>query len=307
MSENEVIYVAKPNRYLEQIYNGYTRFFEEFSAQLRQFHEVRALDLPDIWVRDFLPVQNVQTGALTRLFFDPRYANYTAKFTAEIRQQVRGLFPQAKPSDVRMDGGNIVLTPDKKYALCMEKQTIFHKSDVARKAHVERELTDALGVEQILWIAHQAGDKIGHIDGYIQCLGLNLIEGIEELYGGITTGGLLDRLGAEKLYHYGTTKVYPKKNSEQWTGVFPDCPPRPHWVYLMCRPDEQSWLSARGLYVNFLETSRAVFLAQFDLPEDEDAFYSIKQLTKKPVVRVDCRKIAEYGGVVHCLTREYSQ
>lgn len=53
------------------------------------------MELPDIWVRDFLPVQNVQTRERHQLFFDPRYANYTAKFTAAIRQQVRDAFPHA--------------------------------------------------------------------------------------------------------------------------------------------------------------------------------------------------------------------
>lgn len=82
MTKNEVIYVAKPTWYTEQIYPGHVKFYENFVAQLKQYHEVRALELPDIWVRDFLPVQNVQTGELYQQFFDPRYANYTPKFTA---------------------------------------------------------------------------------------------------------------------------------------------------------------------------------------------------------------------------------
>ena len=280
--KNEVIYVAKPTWYTEQVYPGHAKFYEKFVAQLKQYHEVRALELPDIWVRDFLPVQNVQTGELYQPFFDPRYANYTPKFTAAIRQQVRGAFSHAKPCDVRIDGGNIVLTPDKEYAFCLEKQRIFHKSDGAQKAHVEQELKRALGVQNILWIPQQKGDKIGHIDGYIQFLGDVLIEGASSiLYGDIET--LLDGKSANLVVRSHPFTTLP----------------------LLCPVAGNDWLSAKGLYVNFLETSRAVFVPQFNLLQDDENATVIQNHTRKPLVKVDCSKIAHYGGAVHCLTREY--
>ena len=284
----QIIYVAKPTWYTEKIYPGHAAFYEHFVAQLRKYHEVRALELPDIWVRDFLPVQNVQTGELYQQFFDPRYANYTPKFTAAIRKQVRGVFSHAKPCDARVDGGNIVLTPDKKYAFCLEKQTIFRKSNPTQKEHVEQELTRALGVQEILWLPHQKGDKIGHIDGYIQFLGDFLMEGTVELYGGLATEPLLNDRATSLLRGYA--------QRENWDRV-----------PLLCKLDEENWLSANGLYVNFLETSRAVFVPQFDLPEDDKVISIMKEYTDKPLVRVDCSKIAPYGGAVHCLTREYDR
>lgn len=282
--KNEVIYVAKPTWYTEQVYPGHKKFYEKFVAQLKQYHEVRSLELPDIWVRDFLPVQNTQTGELYQPFFAPRYANYTPKFTEAIRQQVRGAFPHAKPCDVCIDGGNIVLTPDKKYAFCLYKQTIFRKSDPAQKAYVEQELKYALGVEEILWIPQQKGDKIGHIDGYVQFLGDVLIEGVASIwYGDIET--LLDRKATNLLAH-----------SHPFTSVS-----------LLCPGAGNDWLSAKGLYVNFLETSRAVFVPQFNLHQDDENARVIRNHTRKPVIGVDCSKIAEYGGAVHCLTREYDE
>ena len=282
---SEIIYLAKPTYYTEEIYPGYKRFFEKFYAQLAQFHEVRALELPDIWVRDFLPLQNVQTGELYQHFFDPRYANYTPKFTDAIRRQVRGCFPQAKPCDVRIDGGNIVLTPDKKCAICLERRTIFRKNDLAQKTHVEEELKRALGVEEILWLPQQIGDKIGHIDGYMQFLGDFLMEGTVDICDGLATETLLNDEGTDLLRSYGQFERIP----------------------LLCQLDEEDWLSARGIYVNFLETSRAVFVPQFNLPEDDKVISIMGEYTRKPLVRVDCSQIAQYGGAVHCLTREYDE
>ncbi len=291
MDNAEIIYVAKPTWYTEKVYPGYTRFYEKFFAQLSQYHQVCALELPDIWVRDFLPLQHSKTGELYQPIFDPRYANYIPKLTAEIRRQVRACFPQARHCNVRIDGGNILLTPDKKYALCLAKHTIFRSFADEQKIQVETELKRALGVQEILWLPRQIGDKIGHIDGYIQFLGDFLMEGVEELYGGITTGGLLNTSGYSKLHEYCTQKHIIAGGE--------------NWVHLICRPDKEDWLSAKGLYINFLETSRAVFVPQFNLPEDEQVIGIMKKYTSKPLVPVDCSKIAFYGGAVHCLTREY--
>lgn len=294
--KNEIIYIAKPTWYIEDTYPGYTKFYEKFSAQLKEFHEVRALELPDIWVRDFLPVQNVKTGQLYQQFFNPRYANYTPKFTEQIRKAVFYSFPQAKPCNVRIDGGNIVLTPDSKYAFCLEKSTIFKKSDLAQKNYVEQELKNALGVQEILWLPKQPNDKIGHIDGYIQFLGNFLIEGKIEPYGTIINGeftveSLLNQRGFKKLYEHCESKNIINYKDEL--------------VYLLCKDNGKDWLSAKGLYVNFLATSKAVFIPQFNIPLDETAFKTIKSYTGKPIIKVDCSKIARYGGAVHCLTREY--
>lgn len=289
--KNEIIYMAKPTWYIEDIYPGYRKFYEQFSAQLKEFHKVRALELPDIWVRDFLPMQNVKTGQLYQQFFNPCYANYTPKFTEQIRRSVFYNFHKAKICNVRIDGGNIVLAPNGKYAFCLEKSTIFKKSDFSQKNYVEQELKNALGVEEILWLPKQPNDKIGHIDGYIQFLGDFLIEGTVELYNGLTTGSLLDSKGMNKLYEYVKNKNIVDYHQE--------------WIYLFCSDSEADWLSAKGLYVNFLETSKAVFIPQFNLSLDETAFKTIKAYTGKPVIKVDCSKIARYGGAVHCLTREY--
>ena len=288
MNKNEVIYIAKPTWYTEDIYPGHRQFYIKFAAQLKEYHEVRELELPDIWVRDFLPVQNVQTGELYQPFFNPRYANYTPKFTDAIRMLVRSAFPHAKLCDVRIDGGNIVVSPDRKYVICLEKRTIFRKQETDKKAHVESELKRALGVQEILWLPHQKGDKIGHIDGYIQFLGDFLMEGTVELYGGLATEPLLNDRATSLLRGYA--------QRENWDRV-----------PLLCKLDEENWLSANGLYVNFLETSRAVFVPQFDLPEDDKVISIMKEYTNKPLVQVDCSKIAPYGGAVHCLTREYDR
>ena len=108
----EPIFIAKPTPRVLRVYPAYAALFPRLHAALAEFHPVVPLDLPDIWVRDFLPVQHCQTGELVQPFFNPRYANYTPRFTERIRQAVRRIFP-VPPCTAVIDGGNISWGPER--------------------------------------------------------------------------------------------------------------------------------------------------------------------------------------------------
>ena len=277
----QTVCVAKPTPGVVKIYPAYQAFFPGFYKALAAFHPVKVLDLPDIWVRDFLPVQNNQTGELFQLGFNPRYANYTPKFTAEINAAVKRLFPVQKCA-VQIDGGNIVRGTDGT-VFCFESRKIFRKGVAGEQSQKEAVLQHALGISKVVWLAREQGDKINHIDGFMQFIGNTLFVS-DERFDPYLKGLLLQRLG-------------------QVFQVLPHLEVR----FLPCVPDEsdKSGLSARGIYVNFLETSRAVFVPQYNLPQDKAVLAIIKTATDKPVVGIDCAEVSRYGGALHCLTREY--
>ena len=65
-------------------------------------------------------------------------------------------------------------------------------------------------------------------------------------------------------------------------------------------------LSARGVYVNFLDTSKAVFVPQYGLEADLEAIRQIQAAAPgKPVIGIECAEIARYGGALHCVTKNY--
>ncbi len=278
----ETICIAKPSPVVLKIYPAYRSFFPGFYKALAVFHPVKVLNLPDIWVRDFLPEQNSQTGELFQLGFSPRYANYTPKFTAEISDSVRRLFPVQKCS-VQIDGGNIIRGPDGT-VFCFENRRIFRKSVAGEQAQKESVLKHALGARKIVWLEREQGDKICHIDGFMQFIGNTLFVS-DERFDPYLKGLLLQRLG-------------------QVFQVLPHIEVR----FLPCLPDEsdKSGLSSWGVYVNFLETSRAVFVPQYNLPQDKEVLAIIRTATDKPVVGIDCAEVSCYGGAVHCLTKEYA-
>lgn len=277
----QTICIAKPTPAVLKIYPAYRAFFPGFYEALAAFHPVNVLELPDIWVRDFLPVQNSQTGELFLLSFNPRYANYTRTFTAEINAVRQRLFPVPQ-CGVQIDGGNIVRGPDG-MIFCLESRRIFRKGVAGEQAQKEAALKQALGARQIVWLAREQGDKINHIDGFMQFIGRTLFVS-DERFDPYLKSLLARRLG-------------------QIFQVLPSVEVR----FLPCVPDvtDKSGLSARGIYVNFLETSRAVFVPQYNLPQDQEVLAIIKTATDKPVVGIDCAAVSRYGGAVHCLTKEY--
>lgn len=274
----ETVFIAKPTPQVLSIYPEYKDFYNHFRPLLERFHKVTALALPDIWVRDFLPLQHIHTGALFQPFFDPRYANYTPAFNAAVRQAVSGYFA-AEPCRVRIDGGNLIGGPQEQF-FCFARRSICRKEE---RASAGRELNRATGARRIVWLPKEAGDKICHIDGFMQFLGDVLFVSDERF------------------------EPYLKTLLERRLAVVKRACPGIKIRLLPCIPDtaDKSGLSARGVYVNFLETSRAVFVPRFNLPQDKAVISIIKTITVKPVVAVDCSVISRYGGAVHCLTKEY--
>lgn len=277
--KSELIFLAKPTDATEKIYRGYARFFADFYKALSRFHQVETLDLPDIWVRDFLPVQHTQTKKLTQLFFNPHYANYTHAFNEKIRRCVSYYFPYARAQNVTLDGGNLCAGKDTLF--CLWRPAIFPKKNLTARHRAEQLLKNATGVKQVVWLARETGDKIGHIDGFMQFLGDTLFVSDERF-----DPYLRDLL---------------QKRLAQIRAVLPDI----NIVFLPCVPDLANPLSARGVYVNFLATSRAVFVPQYDLSHDARVLAIIQAYTDKPVIGVNCAHIARYGGAVHCLSKEY--
>lgn len=277
--KSETIFLAKPTDAIEKIYGGYARFFDDFYKKLSIFHFVQTPDLPDIWVRDFLPVQHAQTKKLTQLFFNPHYANYTRAFNEKIRRRVSHYFPYAQAQNVTLDGGNLCIGKDTLF--CLWRPAVFPQKNLTAKHRAERLLKNATGVKKVVWLARETGDKIGHIDGFMQFLGDTLF------------------VSDERFDPY--LRSLSQKRVAQIRGVLPDI----NIVFLPCVPDLADPLSARGVYVNFLATSRAVFVPQYHLSQDARVLAIIQAYTDKPVIGVDCAHMARYGGAVHCLTKEY--
>ncbi len=60
--------------------------------------------------------------------------------------------------------------------------------------------------------------------------------------------------------------------------------------------------SAKGVYVNILETDQNVYVPQYGFEEDSAIFDTIADHFNKPAIAIDVDKVSVMGGAVNCLT-----
>ncbi len=274
----EYIFTAFPTPDIMRLYPEFEAFYKNFQDALSQFHKHCPLRLCDIWVRDFLPLQNIENNSLHTMFYDPTHKRAQYKnIYAQIRAEVNKLFPAAAPLNIRMDGGNITYNR-RGVALAFEKASIRKGTTYT---DISLRLKESLNLEEIIWLPnpHDKYDPFVHIDGFMQFLGDDIL----------LTNKPCDSRSAK---HLSKCKQIIKAKFPQFKIV-----ELPLWS----SPDDN--FGAKGIYVNFLETSRAIFVAQYNLAEDGEALAIIKQNTLKPVIGVDCEGISKHGGSLHCLTQ----
>ena len=274
----ETIFLATPNKDTAAkdtaaMYPEYGAWYNATRPILEQHCKVVALDLPDIWVRDFLPMQNAETGKLYQLFYNPIYRTKTyAKHYEKIRIRVRELFPNAEPLDIRMDGGNLI-TNGKDIGLAFWNDAIGESED-----SVAEILKSALGLSRFYWLPKlpTRHDPFCHIDGFAGFVGDNTVltsYSASNFFGRMKQCYMLDRYGLNVV-----------RMAEHYESDNP--------------------LSAKGMYANFLETSSAIFVPQYNIPDDGTAIATLCEHTKKKIIGIDCEAISKHGGSLHCLTKE---
>lgn len=268
----ETIFTASPTKEIAKVYPEYAEFYSRFKRVVEHYHNHKSLDLPDIWTRDFLPFQNRVTCKLYTFFYEPTYQS--KKLSLDVRRVVKKYFQNSKQAPLRLDGGNLIINSKgiafafKKYGMPLNK--------------AERNIKAVLNIKDITFLPREIGDKICHIDGFMQFLGDDTLLMNDNVYDDCL------KTHMEKCIRIISSK-HPEikivKMPIKWNNVVRYGIP-----------------SATGVYVNFLETSKAVFVPQYNLPEDKKAMDLVQSLTSKAVIGVDCEAISKHGGSIHCLT-----
>jgi agmatine deiminase len=249
-------------------------FHAELTEQLARFG-ISLREIPgtrDIWCRDYMPVP-IGCGRFVQFTYAPDYlADEPRLLTpAEVAEQIVGT---SRRSELVIDGGNIVRRG--KTAITTDK--IFAENAPRSPRRITAELRDALEVERLVVIPIEPGEMFGHADGVLHLLDersalVNDYTSIDPDYGA--------RLG-RALHDHGIESI-----------------PLPYAPDLSDAGDVPA---ATGVYVNLLETPRAVFVPMYCLPADAIAVSGLKKSSGRQIVPIDCRSIARDGGSLHCAT-----
>lgn len=273
-------------------------YYRPFTADLKSFNYQLAKDAPDnvttitkqqmtnptsrftyddIWLRDVAPVI---TTRMVKFHYAPNYlpktdSNYLDhRFRTWLKQQHFNY----QTSNLVLDGGNLIWNQHDTVILT---DHVFADNPSWSRSNIIDELRSKLEVNHVVIIPGEPGDILGHADGMVKFIDANT------LY-------LSDFLGDTQLVQTVKNRIKAALPNAKFV-ILPS-------AYTSKGQYDKKIASAKGLYVNMLETPDTIYVPYYDLPMDQQVLKIVRQHTKKHVVSINVAKISTTGGSVHCLT-----
>jgi agmatine deiminase len=229
----------------------------------------------DIWCRDYMPIQ-LDQDRFCQFVYAPDYLRGYEELLTPPDKCRLPLMLDYRQEPLVLDGGNVVASRTK--VILTEK--VYKENPGIERRRLRARLEEIFQAECV-FIPKQAGDDIGHSDGVVRFLDENRVlmndySTVDPGYGG-RVRSVLEKKGLEVE----TLPMFEEKGRRRCGGVE----------------------SAVGIYINYLRVGGVVVLPGFDQPEDREAIEKAKQIMPCAVLwQVQCRTLAEEGGVLNCVS-----
>lgn len=258
--------------------------------------EVEILDSANIWVRDYMPVQ-IKNGFIKFKYKTLAYEEWpqlTIDPDSDYWLYVFGKFRNLIKTDIILDGGNCQMNPERDVAIITD--VVFKNNPEYEEGYLINKLSELLDAKVII-IPREPGDELGHADGIVKFIDKNSI-----LLNDYTGYGMLNYrkkvaniLKSNKLRIIDFPNYYhlmPKITEKEFRIKYPFGDDfNPGWGYA----------------INFLKVERLIFTPVFSIKEDEITIRTIKDCYPDcSVVAIDCSDLSMEGGLLNCITREYT-
>jgi agmatine deiminase len=235
----------------------------------------------DIWCRDYMPVQ-LTYNRFVQFLYQPDYlVGYD-----ERRTNPGDVLPRIDAdvfhSQLVIDGGNVVRYG--RTAILTDK--IFDENPIFKKQKpaLIQQLAVELDVDKVVIIPVDASDISGHADGMVRFVAEDTV--IINDY--LESDGYSRSFITESLRLLETQGI-------RVAGALP--------YRAFKRKNRDGDYTAIGCYINYLDCGTLIIFPTFGIAEDNDASLKIQQyFPLKRIVQLDCRDIAEGGGVLNCIT-----
>jgi len=223
----------------------------------------------DIWVRDF-GIQNLQ-GINHKFDYSPDYLdNWTSNW---INNSFINFFNSTDLEytnhNIVLDGGNFQTNGIDKAVITTR---IFSDNPSLSEIQIRNYFNTNLGINEIAFIPEDVGDPVGHSDGYVVWL----------------TPAKLAVNDSEEPYH---TQIYNVLESSLSGVEYIDMPFAPDYG-----GGADGFGSAKGIYVNSLQTTDNFYVPIFGIPEDALALAVYEEHTNKNVIPIDAAEVSNWGG-----------
>jgi len=270
-------------------------FYDAFQTALKDFKITEIPQTNDIWCRDFMPVKR-NDGKYVLFNYDPSYLKPNWQYKLTPRKNIFSICRELNLDfldgfGIKLDGGNVVSG----FGKAIITDAVFKENSVANNQSEQaiflEELNKYLDYEIII-IPHQPDDPLSHSDGVVRFLDNNTV--------------LVNDFSSVSDLKLRESKSYLNRlfGSLGKSGL--------NIMQVPYDPVDAKGVDgmpvALGIYINYLETDKTIFLPQFSgnfEEKDNEAikiFSALFKRVNKTVVPMDSRSIALKGGVLNCIT-----
>lgn len=261
---------------LLQTNNTYKLAADRLSAALDLFNiNYKYLyNTKDIWLCDFMPVKT-RNSRYVSFRYEPKYLKGRSRLRTNYKDDISSQIslPNLAYSDINLDGGNAIFSPSKEKVIISSR--VFEENPTYSKSKLISNLESLLDAQVIIIPSlSMRYDMTGHADGMVRFVNEHTVAG--------------NRVKGDNRLEK-SIKVTLKEHSIDVID-FPYFQP--------------NGISAKGCYLNYLETDEIIFLPVFNNKTDDEAVTMAENIFAKQIAPVNINEIAQKGGVLNCISWE---
>lgn len=246
----------------------------DIHQQISKHTEIKEIpNTNDIWIRDFMPIQNTDKEYIVFKYFPKYLKNPKHHSLLSDNQSIcQKLNITYSYCDIILDGRSIIYDGN----LYVVSERILVDNPLLNKNQIVSTLEEFFKTDKIILLPESPNDFTGHLDGALAILDDKtiLMNDYKEEFGS-RMSQILQNNGFD-LEHL------------------------PYNPY-----HNKTYQSAKGIYINYIDSSDQLFIPTFNIPEDELALTKFSSLfPHKNIIPILCNELAKEGGLLHCVSWE---
>jgi agmatine deiminase len=244
------------------------------------------------WCRDYMPIK-ASDGSLVQFTYEPIYLRETKKWIKTIpnvKQIVQDLNLKVRQtSTLRLDGGAIEILGK----IGIISNRVIMENHPRTEYQIAEELKTLLHLDKIVIIPIHPADFTGHVDGSVRFIDETTVlinEDKEVLENALKLPANQRKLIQQYFY---SLRMSLYNAGLQWE----------YLTYEEGKPNKEDF----NLYLNFLNLRYHIFMPSYGMKEvDDKAQQELESLYKKEVIKVEAKELSKKGGMINCVTWDYS-
>ena len=226
----------------------------------------------DIWAVDYMPIQ-ISKDKFVQFTYSPDYLNEYRDTISDVDKICKAIGLTTHKSSLIVDGGNISRTTDK-VIMC---DKVFHENKKIPEKELINQLTTLFEVDKLFFVPWDIYDFTGHADGMVRFIDNDTV--------------LINDYSKEDPKFQRAFRM-----ALHNAGL--------DWVELTYNPpDDPTLISAKGLYLNYLQMQQAVIVPIYNSRYDDKAIKILEDVFKGlTIIPLEANEIAKWGGILNCIT-----